>query len=220
MVFGIYFVVDAEYLWKYTHFGYEFSVGAALYHLSDRPAQLKISRLRDSAQAYQFSWIHGPRRDVRVATSRFFQPQVSGISVTPVGQGGTGIFRIDHDRSLQPWKRGPWIGFNWRYDSGVVAGAVPFGVSSNRWMSQDLPDQQFQAGHFCGAVHATPTTPISASGLCRASLYGSTLVQIPARGQKTTSPIRRETFLTLRLDMTTFFMAIVTGGAFGLQSST
>ena len=27
----------------------------------------------------------------------------------------------------QPWKRGPWAGFNWRYDSGLVAGAVPFG---------------------------------------------------------------------------------------------
>ena len=22
----------------------------------------------------------------------------------------------------QPLKRGPWLGFNWRYDSGLVAG--------------------------------------------------------------------------------------------------
>ena len=25
----------------------------------------------------------------------------------------------------QPWKKGPWFGFNWRYDSGLVAGPVP-----------------------------------------------------------------------------------------------
>jgi hypothetical protein len=42
-------------------------------------------------------------------------------------------FRIDHDEKFnqtthfqyQPWKRGPWVGFNWRYDSGLVAGATP-----------------------------------------------------------------------------------------------
>ena len=44
------------------------------------------------------------------------------------------------------------------------------------------PDQQFEAGLYCGSVHATPTTPISASGLCPASQYGSTLVKIPAAG--------------------------------------
>ena len=47
------------------------------------------------------------------------------------------------------------------------------------------PDQQFQAGLFCGSVHATPTTPISSGlgpNLCPASQYGSTLLQIPAPG--------------------------------------
>ncbi len=44
------------------------------------------------------------------------------------------------------------------------------------------PDQQFQAGLFCGGVFATPTTPISPNGLCAASQYGSTLVKIPAPG--------------------------------------
>jgi len=29
--------------------------------------------------------------------ARFFQPQVTGIGATPAGQGGTGVFRIDHD---------------------------------------------------------------------------------------------------------------------------
>jgi hypothetical protein len=44
------------------------------------------------------------------------------------------------------------------------------------------PDQQFQGGLYCGTVHATPTTPISPTGLCPANLYGSTLISIPAAG--------------------------------------
>jgi hypothetical protein len=51
------------------------------------------------------------------------------------------------------------------------------------------PDQQFQAGLFCGSVHAAPPsasnplgTPISSNGLCAASQYGSTLVSVPAPG--------------------------------------
>ncbi len=44
------------------------------------------------------------------------------------------------------------------------------------------PDQQFEAGLFCGSVHATPTVAISPTGLCPASQYGSTLVTIPAAG--------------------------------------
>jgi hypothetical protein len=44
------------------------------------------------------------------------------------------------------------------------------------------PDQQYQAGLFCGSVHATPSTPISPTGLCPGSQYGSTLLSIPAPG--------------------------------------
>jgi hypothetical protein len=47
------------------------------------------------------------------------------------------------------------------------------------------PDQQFQAGLFCGAVRATPTTPLSSglgTNLCPASQYGSTFITIPAPG--------------------------------------
>ena len=46
------------------------------------------------------------------------------------------------------------------------------------------PNQQFQAGLFCGSVRATQTTPITSSlaNLCPASQYGSTLISIPAAG--------------------------------------
>ena len=49
-------------------------------------------------------------------------------------------------------------------------------------VSNLTPDQQFEAGLFCGSVHATPTTPISPTGLCPASQYGSSLLKIPAAG--------------------------------------
>jgi hypothetical protein len=111
-----------------------------------------------------------------------------------------GAFRIDHDEKFnqtthlqyQPWKKGPWFGFNWRYDSGLVAGPVPCiggncnngpnGTDSEVDVSGLTPDQQFQAGLHCGSVHATPTTPISPTGLCPGSMYGSSLVKIPAPG--------------------------------------
>ena len=59
--------------------------------------------------------------------ARFFLPQVAGLRIIPPAAGQS--FRIDHDEKYnqtthfqyQPWKTGPWFGFNWRYDSGLVA---------------------------------------------------------------------------------------------------
>ena len=87
--------------------------------------------------------------------ARFFEPQLSGIGTTPAGQGGNGVFRIDHDETFnqtthlqyQPWKRGPWVGFNWRYDSGLVAGSVPVAdLTGFVDLTGLTADQQIQAG--------------------------------------------------------------------------
>jgi hypothetical protein len=190
--FGRYLVVDAEYIWKYTHGAYDFSV------LGSTPITFPIewnnSKIPGYAIRASVPNYHGFSALVVMSSvaARFFEPQLSGIGTTPAGQGGNGVFRIDHDEKFnmtahtqyQPWKRGPWLGFNWRYDSGLVAGAVPFGdgVDPNVDVSGLTPDQQFQAGLFCGSVRATPTTPISANGLCLASQYGSTLLTIPSAG--------------------------------------
>ncbi len=58
----------------------------------------------------------------------------------------------------------------------------PNGTDSIVDVSGLTPDQQFEGGLYCGSVHATPTTPISPTGLCPASQYGSTLLTIPAAG--------------------------------------
>src|SRR5215469_926129 len=192
--FGKYLVVNAEYLWKYTHLAYDFSV------FGNTPITYPIEWHNSKIPGYL---LHATMPDFHgltayfVASSvsaRFFQPQVSGIGVTPAGQGGTGVFRIDHDEKFnqtthlnyQPWKRGPWIGWNWRYDSGLVAGAVPFATSANPLdpgFQVDLTgltaNQQIQAGLFCGNVFPTYSVPLTS---CPGNLYGSTLVKIPKPG--------------------------------------
>jgi len=76
---------------------------------------------------------------------------------------------------------------NWRYDSGLVAGAVPFAASGNPndpGFQVDLSgltaDQQFQAGLVCDGQRATPTAALPSS--CPGSQLSSSLVKIPAPG--------------------------------------
>src|SRR5438552_2270165 len=124
--------------------------------------------------------------------ARYFPPQVGGLGVT-VGQSGS-VFRIDHDEKFnqtthlqyQPWKRGPWVGFNWRYDSGLVAGAVPDFATALTFDG----DQQAAIGLFCAGpsgqrVFATLTSPLSNDPTsCGASPTGTgaTRISIPTDG--------------------------------------
>jgi hypothetical protein len=195
--FGKYLVVDGEYIWKYTHGAYDFSV------LGNSPITFPIEWDRSKIPGYAVRAsvpnFHGLTAYVVFShvSARFFTPQISGIGATP---GGATVFRIDHDENFnqtthlqyQPWKKGPWYSFNWRYDSGLVAGPVPCaggscangpdGTGTVVDVSNLTPDQQFEAGLYCGSVHATPTSPISPNGLCPASQYGSALLRIPAAG--------------------------------------
>jgi hypothetical protein len=200
--FGKYFVLDGEYIWKYTHKAYDFSV------LGDSPITFPIewssSKIPGFAVRGSMPDFHGLSAFVVFShvSARFFEPQVSGIGATPFCPASTGceVFRIDHDEvfnstthlQYQPWKKGPWLGFNWRFDSGLVAGPVPCaggncangpnGTDSIVDVSNLTPDQQFQAGLYCGGVYATPTSPISPNGLCPAAQYGSHLINIPTAG--------------------------------------
>jgi len=195
--FGRFLVIDAEYIWKYTHEAYDFSVlGATPITF---PIEWQRSKIPGYALRASIPNYHGFTAFVVLSSvaARFFEPQISGIGATPVGSE---VFRIDHDElfnqtthiQYQPSKKGPWVGFNWRYDSGMVAGPVPCaggncangpnGSDSIVDVSGLTADQQFEAGLYCGGVHATPTSPISPTGLCAASAYGSTLLKIPAPG--------------------------------------
>jgi hypothetical protein len=184
---GRFAVVSGDYIWKYTHNAYDFSVlGATPITFPIGWASSKIPgyAIRLSVPDY-----HGFTALVVMSSvaARFFPPQTSGLGTT-VGQSGL-PFRIDHDEKFnqtthlqyQSWKAGPWIGFNWRYDSGLVAGAVPFAVDSTTpvYLTGLTADQQMQAGLFCGSVHPTLSVPLTT---CAPSQYGSARVQIPAPG--------------------------------------
>jgi hypothetical protein len=185
--FGRFLVVDGEYIWKYTHNGYDFSVlGATPITFPIAWHNSKIPGFAIRASVPNF---HGFTALILLSgvASRFFPPQVGGLGVT-VGQSGS-VFRIDHDEKFnqtthlqyQPWKRGPWAGFNWRYDSGLVAGAVPFATDNTTPVDLTVltADQQMQAGLFCGNQFPTLTAPLTT---CAPAQYGSTLVQIPKPG--------------------------------------
>jgi Carboxypeptidase regulatory-like domain/TonB-dependent Receptor Plug Domain len=204
--FGKYLVVDGEYIWKYTHNGYDFSV------LGDTPITFPIewhnSKIPGYALRASVPNYHGITAFVVMSSvaARFFTPQIGGAGVTPEPPGtGSQPFRIDHDEHFnetthlqyQPWKKGPWFGFNWRYDSGLVAGAAPcYGINPNNDCPQSTTlggqpailmedpfgnplsaDQEFQAGFYCGGQKATPTTPLP--NPCLASQFGSTLINVP-----------------------------------------
>jgi hypothetical protein len=141
--------------------------------------------------------------------ARFFPPQVAGAGAAP-GNGGF-PFRIDHDERYNqtthlqyqiPVKGSPWVGFNWRYDSGLVAGSVPCynvtdpnsvcnqinggpSITINGQPGIDLsgltPDQQFQAGLTCNGMKATPFVGVPGNQ-CLASQLTSKLASIPAPG--------------------------------------
>ena len=116
-----------------------------------------------------------------------FTPQIGGAGAVPSSGAGGGStpFRIDHDEKFnltthlqyQPWKTGPWFGFNWRYDSGLVAGQTPcYGGNCAQTTTDSTgapaialtdsfgapltADQEFESGLFCGSQRATPTTLI------------------------------------------------------------
>jgi Carboxypeptidase regulatory-like domain len=193
--FSRHFVLSGEYIWKYTHNGYDFNVfGTTPITL---PIEWHNSKIPGFAIRGSMPQYHGLTAFVVMShvSARFFPPSVAGLAPP----APPAVFRIDHDEKFnqtthiqyQPWKLGPWLGFNWRYDSGLVAGFVPceaqtatcsFSTSSadpggaglaavpagyialvNNLNGLALTaDQEFQAGITCNGMRATPTIPTGA----------------------------------------------------------
>jgi hypothetical protein len=208
--FGKYAVISGDYIWKYTHNAYDFSV------LGATPITFPIdwhnSKIPGYAVRVSVPDYHGFSALVVFSSvaARFFTPQIGGAGSVPsvASNGGSTPFRIDHDEvfnqtthlQYQPWKRGPWIGFNWRFDSGLVAGASPcYGTGPDNDCPQSTTlggqpainmtdpfgtaltaDQEFQAGFVCDGQRATPTRSLPFT--CLASQFGSSLISVPAPG--------------------------------------
>jgi hypothetical protein len=133
-------VVSGEYIWKYTHNAFDFSV------LGNTPITFPIdwhnSKIPGYALHVEIPEFHNISAYVVMSSvaARFYPPQVAGAGAT-VGQTGL-PFRIDHDEKFNqdthiqytlPGAKafgGLWGGFNWRYDSGQVAGSTPcYGIT-------------------------------------------------------------------------------------------
>lgn len=206
---GRYVVASGEYIWKYTHNAFDFSV------LGNTPITFPIdwhnSKIPGYALHVNMLNYHGlsAYSVMSSVSARFFPPQVAGAGATV---GHTGLpFRIDHDERFNQTLHaqytfshshalnGLWGGFNWRYDSGQVAGAAPCwnplsndpnsACGDTTTMLNGQPaiklsglsaDEQFQAGLMCNGQKATPGHPLP--DVCLASQFGSSLINIPAPG--------------------------------------
>jgi Carboxypeptidase regulatory-like domain len=205
--FGKNFVFSGDYIWKYTHNAFDFSI------LGNTPIFFPIdwhnSKIPGFALRADVPDFHHVSAFVVMSSvaARFFPPQTAGAGATV---GATGLpFRIDHDEKFNetthvqyslPIARSPWIGFNWRYDSGLVAGSAPcYGLTDpnspcllssttlagqpaikmvNAFGVPFTADQEFQAGFACNGVKATPTNLLPTT--CLASQFTSSLISIPA----------------------------------------
>jgi hypothetical protein len=211
--FGRHFALSGQYTWEYTQDAFDFSV------LGDSPITFPIEWTKSKISGFTLKGTvptyHGLTAFVVMSSvaARFWEPQLAGIGSAPACAPPTGceVFRIDHDERFnetfhlqyQPWKTGPWLGFNWRYDSGLVAGSTPCynpdtatcaGTSTTLDgepailmlnTATGLPltaDQEFQSGLTCNGIAATPTRALPSP--CLASEFGSSLLSIPAPGME------------------------------------
>ncbi|MGA8939175.1 MAG: TonB-dependent receptor [Acidobacteriaceae bacterium] len=206
---GRHFVLDAEYVWKYTHNAYDFSVFGTT--PITFPIEWHNSKIPGYALSAALTNVKGlsVRFNASSVSARFFNPQLGGVGATPGQIGSTFPFRIDHDEHFNetthleyamPFRKSMFYSFNWRYDSGMVAGASPCydvtdpnsicnpinggpSITINGQPGVNLsylsPDQQFQAGLSCNGVKATPTSGLTQ---CLASQLTSNLLVIPAPG--------------------------------------
>lgn len=190
---GKYIVISAQYFWKYTKSDYDFDV--ILNTPLTFPIQWKKSDITGADAEITFVPTHGISAYVTMGHSHslFYPPEIGGIIFNDnTNAVDLEPFLIDHDQvyeqnthiQYQPKANGPWYGFTWRYASGLVAGAVPFGTAPGVPISLTYltPDQQQQIKLSCNGVYATLSTPLTS---CLPSQLKSPLVYIPAAGTYT-----------------------------------
>jgi hypothetical protein len=180
--FGRWLVADFGYFNKRTDNGYDFGV------LFNTPIAFPV--------AWDHSRIDGFTGRLNLVEHRGFSAFVvmahTNAIYSPPGVGGilleqpAGDFRIDHDQKFNATtnvqyvfekRTGAWAALSWRYDSGLVAGAV----ASLEDALALTAEQQAAIGFFCGSQFATRDAPLT-SATCTASNYGATRLRIPAEG--------------------------------------
>lgn len=181
---GSHFVIDGDYFNKRTTNAYDFNVlfnTSLTFPISWQKSKVDGVSMRVNLTNYKglsAFMVAGHTR------ARFFPPESGGLFFN--SDLPTGVFRIDHDQAFEQttqvqyqfnqWKKvAPYVNFTWRYDSGLVSGAVPDYATALTFPA----DQQAQIGLFCGNTFATPTQAITT---CTDSNRGALRVRIPADG--------------------------------------
>ncbi len=177
---GTRFTAQADYFWKFT--GPDFDFDTLFNTPIIFPIEWSKSKISGLIARLNFPSWKGFTADTVLGhvVSRFFPPETGGIIFnSPLN---TGVFRIDHDEALEQTtqveyhiRKKIWTGFTWRYDSGMVAGAIP-DFANALTLS---PDNQQAIGLYCGNVFATLTAPLTS---CSSPVFGATRITIPAAG--------------------------------------
>ena len=186
---GKYIVADIDYFNKITHNAYDFNV------LLNTPITFPISWDKSKIDGVSFRINLTNYKGLTAFfnaghnRARFFPPESGGLffnSALP-----SGVFRIDHDQVFQQTsqvqygfdqfksfhKFEPFVAFTYRYDSGVVSGAVTDYATTLGFSA----DEQQQIGLFCGSKFATLTSPITS---CTSANRGALRIKIPADGKE------------------------------------
>ncbi len=188
--FGKYVLVSGNYFWKHTKADYDFDV--ILNTPLTFPIQWKKSDISGGGLRVSLTPVHGfsAFSVMGHAHALFYPPEVGGI-IFNNSSSTTDLrpFLIDHDQvfeqnthlQYQPKTNGPWYGISWRYESGLVAGNVPFGAARDTPVNLTYltADQQQQIRLSCNGVRATLSAPLTS---CLPSQLSSPLVTIPRAG--------------------------------------
>jgi hypothetical protein len=174
---GKWALVDVSYFRKYTRNAYDFD---ALFSTPVTfPIGWKQSKLDGVSARISTVDMRGLRFYATMghANARFFGPENGGIVFN--SNLAKGAYRQDHDQVYQQTvnvhyqsvKNRWWADFTWRYDSGLVVGAV-----NNLDDALALTaDQQSMIGFYCGGEQASLSHRITA---CRLPDYGAARIHI------------------------------------------
>jgi len=179
--FGRWLLLDVAYFRKYTHNAYD--VDALFGTPITFPIGWDHSKLDGVSARISTVELRGFRAYATMghANARFFGPENGGIVFNSAL--APGAYRQDHDQvyqqnvilRYQPVKNGWWADFTWRYDSGLVVGAVN-GLDDALALTAD---EQAVIGLYCGNEHASLMHRITA---CNGSSYGAERIHILAPG--------------------------------------
>lgn len=180
---GKWVLLDVSYFRKYTRDAFDFD---ALFSTPITfPIGWRQSKLDGVSARISTIDLHGLRIYATMghANARFFGPENGGIIFN--SNLTIGAYRQDHDQvyqqnvnvHYQSKKNEWWMDFTWRYDSGLVVGAV-----NNLADALALTaDQQTTIGLYCGAEHASLNHRIAS---CNSAAYGAARINILAPGSE------------------------------------